>query len=214
MEKMTYIYLVENCYGDPNKVYIGKTKNNLNSREWYHKKNFGNLINIDQIDIVNSELKKDWKPLETYWIHQFRTWGFDVQDINEGGGGPESCSKETRDKISSSNKINPNCGWIKGKKRSKSTIDKMRKPKNHGIQLSKALKGKPKHKGFGLKQKISKPDAGGKVIIEQFDLNNIFIKEWPSGKDVQQKLGILRSSISQCLKGKTKTAGGFKWKYK
>lgn len=24
---MTKIYLVENCYGDSNKVYIGKTKN-------------------------------------------------------------------------------------------------------------------------------------------------------------------------------------------
>lgn len=39
--KMTYIYLVENCYGDPNKVYIGKTKN---SRFLPHKKTYGEKI--------------------------------------------------------------------------------------------------------------------------------------------------------------------------
>ena len=35
MINITYIYLVENCYGDPNKVYIGKTKN---SRKTQHQK--------------------------------------------------------------------------------------------------------------------------------------------------------------------------------
>jgi hypothetical protein len=30
---ITKIYLVENCYGDPNKVYIGKT---INSRKKVH----------------------------------------------------------------------------------------------------------------------------------------------------------------------------------
>jgi hypothetical protein len=38
---MTKIYLVENCYGDPNKVYIGKT---INSRELNHKKTYGKYI--------------------------------------------------------------------------------------------------------------------------------------------------------------------------
>ena len=55
----TKIYLVENCYEDPNKVYIGKEKNNKgrhSSRNYDHKKRFGNDIiftYIDQVDSLN-----------------------------------------------------------------------------------------------------------------------------------------------------------------
>lgn len=49
-----------------------------------------------------------------------------------------------------------------------------------------------------------------KAII-QLDLENNFIKEWKSAKEVQEQLGINRKNISQCITGKNKTAGGFKW---
>ena len=67
---MTYIYLVENCYGDPGKVYVGKTKGNW--RKQSHIRRFGPLSTFTIIDEVNSLNRKDWSPLEIYWIHQFK----------------------------------------------------------------------------------------------------------------------------------------------
>jgi hypothetical protein len=47
-DKITYIYLVENCYDDPTKIYIGKTKT---SRKGSHRKKYGSnnqkFINLE-----------------------------------------------------------------------------------------------------------------------------------------------------------------------
>tara|TARA_R110000782_G_C14645321_1_gene396127 strand:+ start:103 stop:675 length:573 start_codon:yes stop_codon:yes gene_type:complete len=93
----TKIYLVTNCFNIPNKVYIGKT---INSRETSHKRTYGGNIIYIIIDGVNSLDSKDWKPLECFWIEQFRQWGFDVQNKNGGGGGLQFCSDETKLKMS------------------------------------------------------------------------------------------------------------------
>jgi hypothetical protein len=96
--KNTKIYLVENCFGDPNKVYIGKTKK---SRKNAHKQTYGKQIEYTYIDEVNSLNKQDWEPLESYWIEQFRQWGFEVMNVRKkGGGGPEFVTDETKIKIS------------------------------------------------------------------------------------------------------------------
>lgn len=47
--------------------------------------------------------------------------------------------------------------------------------------------------------------------ILQFDLNGNFIREWSCANDIGRKA---RVNISYCLKGRTKTAYGFTWKYK
>ena len=144
----TYIYLVTNCYNDPNKVYIGKTKN---TRKNNHKYTFGYQINYDYIDKVNSLDKKDWKPLEIKWIQHYKNLGYEVLNKNNGGGGPSFLTDEIEQKISKSNK---------GRKLSQSTKNKMRlskigKPSNHKnckeslesrIKKSQALKGKPSPK--------------------------------------------------------------------
>lgn len=49
------------------------------------------------------------------------------------------------------------------------------------------------------------------IKIQQYDLNMNLIKEWPSIIDAETSLNI--SSISKCLKGKQRSAGGFLWKY-
>ena len=94
--EITKIYLVENCYGDPNKVYIGKTKY---SRKSIHKKTFGEDIIYTYIDEIEGWKKEKWKYLETYWIHQFKQWGFEVMNENEGGGGPIFHTEETKQKM-------------------------------------------------------------------------------------------------------------------
>jgi len=53
-----------------------------------------------------------------------------------------------------------------------------------------------------------------KKAILQYSIEGVFIKEWPSGKDVMKELKIKSDSIGLCARGKQKTAGGFIWKYK
>lgn len=52
-----------------------------------------------------------------------------------------------------------------------------------------------------------------KVPILQYTLNMEFVKEWKSGLDVQNILGIGRKNISNCLTGHRHSTGGFIWKY-
>lgn len=132
------IYLVTNCYNDPNKVYIGKTKN---SRKSNHKRKFGDQITYDYIDEISSPNVKDWVLLETYWIHQFRQWGFEVLNKNEGGGGPITQSFETKEKIRNAQTGNK---YSLGKKWTE----------EHKLNMSLSKIGKPKPEGFG--EKISK----------------------------------------------------------
>lgn len=49
--------------------------------------------------------------------------------------------------------------------------------------------------------------------IYQYDLDGNLIKEWDSVKQAGEALGINRPSISNCLKGRYKSAGGFIWRY-
>lgn len=49
--------------------------------------------------------------------------------------------------------------------------------------------------------------------VVQYDFKNNYIKIWWCIKQVEDELGIDRSSISRCCKGTQKTAGGYIWKY-
>lgn len=53
------------------------------------------------------------------------------------------------------------------------------------------------------------------VPIDQFDLNNTFIKRWGSTKEASEVLSIGRKNISDCLccRNNRKTAGGYIWRY-
>lgn len=50
--------------------------------------------------------------------------------------------------------------------------------------------------------------------IYQLNQNKEFIREWSSAKEVEDSLGYNHSNITNCCKGKLKSAYGFKWIYK
>lgn len=52
-------------------------------------------------------------------------------------------------------------------------------------------------------------DASKKV--KQYSLDKVFIKEWKSSKEASKKLNISESSISNCVNGNSKSAGGYIW---
>lgn len=49
--------------------------------------------------------------------------------------------------------------------------------------------------------------------IIQFDINGYLIRKWDSLTAVQKELGITKGNISSCLRGASKTSGGYMWKY-
>lgn len=137
------IYLVTNCFNDPNKVYIGKTKQKW-GRKSKHQITYGNQITYTYIDQVNSLNVKDWKPLENFWINYFRFLGFEVLNQNEGGGGPSFHTEKSRNKISKTHL---------GKKRSEETKQKMRKPKLDSSNMKKPKSEETKKNMKGPKSK-------------------------------------------------------------
>jgi group I intron endonuclease len=198
--------------GDNIPFYIGKTiKPKI--REKQHKFEKGEFIEM----VIIEEIKKDeWKYWESYWIEQFKQWGFILENKNKGGGGPlEGTSKpkgfgigrkqsdSTKQKIGQSNKNNK--GPI-GVKRNDSTKQK----------ISQA-NSKPKPQGFGEKiknNKLNKPNYKSRKPILQYDLEGNFIKEWDSATTIKKELNINNVSIMQCCKKIIKSSHNYVWKYK
>lgn len=63
-----------------------------------------------------------------------------------------------------------------------------------------------KHKKFGIENANSKP-------ILQYTKDGILIRKWDSIADASRFYNIDRSSISQCLLGRSKSSNGYIWKY-
>jgi len=205
---MTKIYVLEKN-GIP--FYVGKAKD-LTRRKHSHRRTYGLDIQSYVIDEV-----EDWKFWESYWIEQFRCWGFKLENKNNGGGGPSNYTEEQKQKMKG-----PRPGT--GEK-----ISKTLKERNHSQyytneirqKISQNNKGKPKpfsesHKiAMGIaKRKQAKP-------VLQYDLENNIIKEWESKgqaaawiKEQTNKKSNVTSQIKDCILGRQKTAFGYKWKYK
>ena len=197
--------------GDGIPFYIGKTKNAVR-RYHGHRRTFGLDIEFNVIDEV-----EDWKFWESYWIEQFKCWGFILENKNNGGGGPSSYTEEQKKKMRG-----PRPGT--GKK-----ISKTLRERNHSQyytdeireKISNSLKGKPKpfseshKKAMGVaKRKQAKP-------VLQYDLDGNFIKEWESKgqaaqwlKEETNRTSNLMSQIKDCILGRQKTCCGYIWKYK
>jgi hypothetical protein len=239
---MTKIYVVGNCFGCPNKVYIGKT---TNSRYNAHKRTFGEYITYTVIDEIDTMEQTYWKPLESYWIEQFRHWGFLVMNKNNGGSGPSYLNEEQKvnlrvpkknkenfsypktqnfiDSVTGKTKLHPES---RNKKISES-LKGRKKSDQHRENLSKSLKGKsnvknkkPKPPGFGenLSRKLkgkTREDISKPIL--QYDLSGNFIQEFSS---IINACIILfndaskNPNITKCCQGKTKSAYNYVWKYK
>jgi|LakMenE01Jun11ns_1017448.scaffolds.fasta_scaffold9678041_2 hypothetical protein len=84
MEKITYIYELSKG-GVP--FYIGKTTV-IKQRKNIHENTYGKSIGFNIIDNTSGN-KTQWKPLEIYWIEQYKQWGFNLANKNKGGSGSE-----------------------------------------------------------------------------------------------------------------------------
>tara|TARA_R110000803_G_scaffold200922_1_gene265556 strand:- start:46 stop:645 length:600 start_codon:yes stop_codon:yes gene_type:complete len=192
----TKIYYLHN--GDNKPFYIGKSKQTYH-RFFNHKQTYGPNIKM----VIISEVK-DWKRWEKYYIKKYTDLGYDLTNKNEGGGGPDIMTQETKDKIFT----------LERSKKIKNSLSKI-------PNLNMDKKGKPlsnEHKaaiketrGF-LKDRevtwLSRP-------VLQYDLDGNLVGEFGSQLEAQYIMGKENSDgVGACCRGNQKTAYGFKWKYK
>jgi len=67
--------------------YVGKSKN-PSSRFYNHQRRFGK-----DIKMVILEECDNWKEAECRWITEYKSRGYNLQNKNKGGGGPETYQK-------------------------------------------------------------------------------------------------------------------------
>jgi group I intron endonuclease len=220
---MIGIYKITNPKG---KVYIGQStdiekrkkqyqnleKEGLGPKIFNSIKSYGWEQHIHEIIEECSLEQLDER--EIYWgqFHQTLDSKFGLNlRLGKGRG---ICSEETKDLIRLK---------ATGRKLSNEAIEKIRQSKignkyNLGRKHSEETKQSPQYKNRKkgkitpernkkIKEKLQKP-------IIQCDLKNNFIKEWSGQTIASQMLNINQPSISNCLKNRSRTAGGYIWKYK
>lgn len=83
---------------------------------------------------------------------------------------------------------------------------------SYNIGLRDKEKMSENMKILGQKSK-GKPGHHTRKILQIDKETNRVLKEWRCILDASKELSISNSSIQNACKGRTKTAGGYKWKY-
>lgn len=206
------------------KIYLGQSINiekRFNQYKNLHKKGIGNKLYNSFIkygiknhifEIIEECSVDQLNEREIYWINFYNSiiGGLNIRE----GGESYKQSEETKNLIRLK-AIGRKLSKEAKQKISQSKIgNKYNLGRKHSDEIKQSFKYKNRKKGKitpernnKIKEKLQKP-------IIQYDSKNNFIKEWSSQTEASQILNINQPSISNCLKNKSKTAGGYIWKYK
>lgn len=208
MNKSVYIYSLK----DPKDYqikYIGKTidverRRREHSQIHRNKKSKKNswIIHLTKngmqpiMEILEECEESNWIEREKYWIQYYKELGFDLKNMTLGGESNDGYifTKEDRLKQSKSQKL-----------RHKITP--------FSKETRKKLSEKAKETLNGL-DNLKLGSKKSQIPIIQKTKDGDIVTEWESLQQAADELGIERSNISHCLRGRIKTSGGFKWEYK
>jgi group I intron endonuclease len=203
------------------KIYIGQSINwkrryleykRLQCK--YQRKLYNSLlkhgVENHQFEIIEECNEEQLNEREIYWGEYYNVLGENGLVLKLGSAGGKR-SEESKLKQGAA---------TKGRKDSdearinKSKAFKGRKfTAEHCLKLGQSKKGVPKPK-ISIKNKGNKYRANKGKIVTQYDKQGNFIKDWNTAQQASEELNIHYGSISCCCLGKTKTAGGFIWKFK
>lgn len=239
--RITYIYYLQDPTNDDIR-YVGKTtdlkrrlKDHIkrSSKYKFHSATWIKSVLDKGVLPVIVELERvfddSWKYREKYWISYYRE-NYDLTNILDGGqDGP---SKETILKMKESirrhydstlkkvNQYDLNGNFIK---EWKSSVEASNELKINNSNINLVCKGVRKKAGGFMwkyddnnKNKIEeyfKQPNYNERQITQFTLDDNKIKTYSNVKMASIETKILRTSIVNCLQNRTKSAGGYKWKY-
>lgn len=209
-----------------NKIYIGYTKQSINERLKQHfrcikqksvlNNKFSNAIRkygknnfiIERLFTFDNKILALDKEIELIKEYNSITNGYNTKIGGEGG--PDNIVK----KDVSGNK-NPMFG-----KSNKHTQEIKHQISQSVINFNKSNSDSALIANSNRRNKIIEMNKTifnqlNKKPILQIDIKtNEIIKEWPSSKDAGNYLSVFPTSITKVCKGKSKSAGGFKWQYK
>lgn len=152
------------------------------------------ILEIDSIEC--EEDSKEWIIFEKYWISQFKSWGFSLTNLTDGGDGNQNqyFSKESIEKRAEK---------IRGIPRPQEVRD----------QISESNKGKPKSAEHIKNTREGIIKKQGRAV-NQYSLQGEFIREWRCMSEAADYYNVDRSSLMRCCQGKFKKSAGFVWKYR
>jgi group I intron endonuclease len=225
-----YIYRIDNL--ENGKFYIGQTIQGISKRWNEHvsdtrsgctyvihaaMRKYGiEMFTIETIHTIEGEtkdvVKKQLDQLEIDFIDNMKP----EYNVTKGGSGSRGTTGIRR-----FGEDNP----FFGKKHSEETRRKLR-DYHLGIpgiipteetrrKISESKKGE-KHPNYGKGLSKDALENAAKINskkIDQYTKDGIYITRFDSLKDAAASINVTTSSISICLKGRTKTSGGFVWKY-
>lgn len=207
--------------------YIGKTKQSIeirlkqhikSTKQYNHKMStwLKSVINqnlypvIEELELCYNDV--DANKLESMYIGLFKSWGFELKNMTDGGDGVSNMSLEVRDKISKA-RIGKFCGDknpFYGKNHTEETLILLRGPKSieHIQKNSNAIK-----KAY-LEGRLNSKGANNSRCkkLAQYDIDGNLIKIYDYIKQAEED-GFRRRLIQNCLNGTVKKYKGYIWEY-
>lgn len=188
---------------------IRKRTDNTHKKKWIISlKNEGLKPVIDIIDEVNHS---EWEFWEKHYISLYRSWGFNLTNLQKGGGGGNEFTK-----FSDETKLKMRLAQL-GKKHTIEAKQKQRLAKI-GKPLTKEHVEKVRQSQLGKKQPLSaiaKTVAAKEKPVIQFDLiTGEKIAEYESARKAMTALNGKGFNLTNHLKGNRKSYMGYRFQYK
>lgn len=218
---MVKIYYKHKFDGIP--FYIGKTKKTKLEYRYSPQQGRGTEFDLELIDEVPDN---EWRFWESYWISQFKAWGFQLENKNSGGGGLDTHTKEVRERIRQKNAI-PKPGVSVNKKNHQCYSDPTFSQKisegkqKSGFKYSDESKQKMRLAKLGAKVGPNTPEhaknisegkigKGNKAII----CTTLYGVEFKNRVEAAEALNVDKHKITQVIKGKISHTKGLHFKHK
>ena len=183
----------------------------------------------------NISYKNELSLREKFWIKELNTKTPNGYNLTDGGDGCQGMIEETKEKIRQKNRLlvgEKNSRYGKkntkehndilrkvntGKIVSQETRDKIRqnqlgksRPKDVIKKTRQSNLGRKHSEEWNKKVRENQPHA---LKVSQYTKTGEFVADYPSAIKACRQTGINNSSIANCCKGKTKSAGRFIWKF-
>ena len=198
-------YIGKTTEKDFRKRYISHMFEGRNTKYKTHKSRWIRSILLQDKEVIMEEVDRisytsNWEWLESFWISQFKTWGFNLLNMTDGGEGnqnqqfSEECIQKRNNKL-------------KGLRRTKEQCERISKSKI-GIPITKEHRINTRKSIIRLQGKL----------VNQYTLDGVFIRGFECVIDAAISLGNRnrQANIHKCCSNKYpkyKTCYGYTWKY-
>jgi group I intron endonuclease len=192
---MGFIYRITNK--ENGMIYIGQTIQSLEDRWRQHRKKSSTCLYLKRafekygidnfiFEMICSCDNEELDKLEIHYMNEFNSIVPNGYNLREGGNSGRH-NEETKKKISEA---------LKGR------TDIIRNHNHFKV-------GEMRH----TEKSKNKMSIAHKKGIDQYDLDNNFIKSYDSIADAAIEINTCRDNIGRVCSGRNKTAAGFIWKY-